>query len=153
MKMQTRPVNYRQAKRLGSGTRWRNFSAAEVACFKGNWPNKTPCDWCGGEYYHDADFMDSLQALRTTCGRPIFINSGHRCEIHNLQVGGVPGSQHEKIAADILLFNHPDRRNLAAMAKIAGFTGFGYYQNFLHVDKGRKRFWYSGEKAKKLWQS
>ena len=35
-----------------------------------------------------------LDPLREAYGKPIYVNSGYRCEKHNKAVGGVPNSQH-----------------------------------------------------------
>ena len=94
--------------------------------------------------------MDRLQAARVAVGRPFRINSAHRCWRHNLAVGGVPGSAHRRLAADISLIGH-NRFDVLTACKAVGFTGFGYYQTFLHVDLGRKRFWYGGEYSKRIW--
>jgi hypothetical protein len=120
--------------------RWPNFSPAELAC--------RHC----GEAYIWPEFMDKLQALRADIGRPFHILSGHRCALHNARIGGAPLSQHLKLAVDISLVSH-DRHKLAARAKAHGFKGFGYYSYFLHLDLGRNRHWYGGEKAKQLWQT
>lgn len=121
--------------------RWDDFSPDEpgLAC---------PC--CG-EFYLDAEAMDGLQAMRTWLGKPLRLNSGHRCRIHNARVGGAPLSQHKKFAADINLYGH-NRHTVLDYAKAAGFSGFGFYQTFLHVDRGPSRFWYS-KGAEKLWNS
>ena len=51
-----------------------------------------------------------LDPLRDEYGKPIYVNSGYRCEKHNEAVGGVPRSQHlVGQAADIgpgFLFSH-----------------------------------------------
>ena len=45
-----------------------------------------------------------LDPLRDEYGKPIYVNSGYRCEKHNKAVGGVPRSQHiVGEAADISL--------------------------------------------------
>jgi len=120
--------------------RWPNFSHAEMAC--------RHC----GEVYDWPEFMDRLQQARTVVGRPFFIHSAHRCALHNARVGGAPLSQHLKLAVDIGLYGH-DPRDLHRACKQAGFRGFGFYQTFIHVDLGRKRFWYGNKKAKQLWQT
>ncbi len=120
--------------------RWPNFSMAEMACRH-----------CGEAYVWPA-FLDSLQALRTDIGRPFHILSAHRCALHNARVGGAPLSQHLMLAVDISIKGH-DRVNLAARAKTYGFTGFGYYTNFLHLDFGRPRHWFGGGQARYLWQT
>jgi len=109
------------------------------------------CRHCGEGYAWPA-FMDKLQQARDISGRPFRILSAHRCALHNARVGGAPLSQHLRLAADISLRGHAPHA-LAAACKSAGFTGFGYYQNFLHIDLGRARKWYGGPKAKTLWQT
>jgi len=126
---------------------------SHVAWDKARWPNfeahEFACNHCGQLYYWP-DFFDRIQWVRTNLGLPINFNSAHRCDLHNVRVGGAPLSQHKKLAVDIDLEGH-DRRELAAYCKAAGFTGFGYYNTFLHVDLGRTRFWY-GKGAKASWQ-
>jgi hypothetical protein len=117
--------------------RWPNFSAKELAC-----PH------CG-EYYHDTRMLDAIQAVRSSLGKPLRINSAHRCALHNARVGGAPLSQHKKIAFDISLHGH-DREALKAACREAGFTGFGHYGTFLHVDMGRPRWWASTA-GRRLW--
>lgn len=44
-----------------------------------------------------------LEPVRERLGRPIIVNSGYRCPIHNAAVGGVANSQHLRgEAADLL---------------------------------------------------
>ena len=96
--------------------------------------------------------MDQLQLARNAVGRSFHILSAHRCALHNARIGGAPFSEHLRLAADISLYGH-DNRALKRACERAGFTGFGYYQTFLHIDLGRPRFWYGGQKAKILWQT
>lgn len=43
-----------------------------------------------------------LNPARRKLGKPVFVNSGYRCEKHNKEVGGVANSQHMKgEAADV----------------------------------------------------
>lgn len=119
---------------------WPNFSREEFACAD-----------CGQNYYWPL-FMDKLQAARISVGRPFIILSGHRCGLHNARVGGAPLSQHLRLAVDISTHEH-DRGSLFYACEKAGFTGFGFYQTFLHIDLGRPRKWWSGEKAKRIWQT
>lgn len=119
--------------------RWPNFEPAEFAC--------RHC----GETYHWPEFLDKIQAVRRELGKPIIVLSGHRCSLHNARVGGAPLSEHLKLAVDISIVGH-DRARLLQACRNAGFTGFGFYQTFLHIDLGRPRHWWSGEKARHLWQ-
>ena len=120
--------------------RWPNFSRAELSC--------RHC----GDYIHDIEFLDRLQALRARLKRSVRILSGHRCALHNARVGGAPLSHHLRMAVDVDISTH-NRRDLVRIAQEVGFTGFGYYRTFLHLDMGRPRFWYGSEKAKKTWQT
>lgn len=117
--------------------RWSNFQPSELAC-----PH------CG-EFYYWPEFFDALQWAREQVGRPFNLNSAHRCRRHNAHVHGAPLSEHKRLAVDISLRGH-DRRHLASVCRAAGFQGFGYYNTFLHVDLGRRRFWY-GKGAKSSW--
>ena len=119
--------------------RWPNFSSSELAC--------RHC----GEGYSWPDFLDRLQSLRNEMRAPLHILSGHRCPLHNARVGGAPLSQHLRLAADISL-GDLNRFRLRDAAKRNGFTGFGFYTTFLHIDLGRPRHWVGSEKARKLWQ-
>jgi len=109
---------------------------------------------CGcGELYIDAHFMTALQELRNEINAPLRVNSAHRCWRHNARVGGAPLSRHRTLAVDLDLRGH-NRRELAQKAEAAGFTGRGYYQNFLHLDRREIPYvWWSGPKARRLWAS
>lgn len=109
---------------------WKNFTPSEVAC-----------KHCG-ELYLDPESMDALQSLREAWGRPISINSGHRCPTHNRAVGGVDSSQHLKIAFDCIC-PKAEQAAFVAAARAAGFTGIGRYpgRGFVHLDLGPKREW------------
>lgn len=120
------------------GNRWPNFTASEFAC-----------NHCG-EFFYDEKFFDAVQALRSSLGRAVNINSGHRCEFYNAVIGGAPLSGHLKLAVDLDLYGH-DRRNINGAAKQSGFTGFGYYQTFLHLDQERKRHWFGGKISERKW--
>ena len=118
---------------------WPNFSRAEMACRHCN------------AFYLWPEFMDRLQYARTSAGKAFHVHSAHRCSLHNARVGGAPLSQHLTLAADIGLHGHTPRR-LYQHCRAAGFTGFGFYSQFLHIDLGPKRAWYGSKKAKQLWQ-
>lgn len=95
--------------------------------------------------------MRRLQRARDIVQRPFVILSAHRCALHNARIGGAPCSQHLRLAADISLAGH-DRHALRSACRRAGFLGFGLYENFIHVDLGRPRFWFGKEKDRALWQ-
>lgn len=107
---------------------WPYFKPAELAC---------PC--CG-DIFIDFELLEKLVAARAQVGKPFIINSGHRCGLHNARVGGVPLSQHKKLAVDISFNNH-DKIKLRLSLEAAGFSSFGIYKNFIHIDNRKNRFW------------
>lgn len=113
--------------------RWPNFHPSEVGLH---------CACCG-EYYHDDESMDMLQAARNILEAPVYLNSGHRCVLWNSHpdVGGSDNSEHLRIAFDISIGDHDCRKLLSAL-KHAGFTTFGYYGSFIHTDKRLRRKWF-----------
>ena len=108
-------------------------------------PSEVSCRHCGELCLDPGEFspslsMDALQLLRDTWGRPITINSGHRCFFHNHAVGGTTNSQHLKLAFDCACPKDEQARFVKA-ARNAGFTGIGMYRTFVHLDLGPKREW------------
>lgn len=87
--------------------------------------------------------MDRLQRLREDYGTPVVISSGYRCPIHNARVGGRPKSMHKAGKAADIVLNGLSRDELFKRAKAVGFTGYGFYNTFLHVDVGPARSWSS----------
>jgi zinc D-Ala-D-Ala carboxypeptidase len=132
---------------------YRHFSHAPWD--RRRWPNFNPnepnlaCPCCG-EFCLDEASFDHLQALRRKLGRPVHVNSGHRCFRHNAKVGGAPLSMHKRLVAfDVSLVNQRPAELLDAARRV-GFTGFGYYATFLHLDLGRARWWITKGGAK-IW--
>jgi len=118
--------DYRDAQREWDQHRWPSFSAKELAC---------PLT---DELYIDPHALDCLQSARKTTGKPFTITSAHRSPAHNKVVGGAPRSAHLQIAFDISLryygqYRH-DRFKLKENLANAGFTRFGLYETFIHVD-------------------
>lgn len=109
---------------------WPDFTPKEIAC-QGT-----------GELLVDYHAMDCLQTFRDLIKNPVIINSAYRSESHNKAVGGVKGSQHRKGKAfDIRLTPKTPRHLIHKYATKAGFTGFGDYTTFVHIDTGQKRSW------------
>lgn len=109
--------------------RWPNFTPKELAS-KGN----------GSILVHE-ESLDKLQELRNLVGHPLKINCGYRDPIHNAKVGGAPMSLHKFGRAFDISIVGIDKVNLALLAQHVGFTGMGFYNTFLHVDTGTKRYW------------
>ena len=85
-----------------------------------------------------------LDPLREAYGKPIYVNSGYRCEKHNAAVGGVPRSQHMVgQAADISLrlTAYGLQDELMKLARIivtqGRFDQLILYPTFLHVSYKR----------------
>ena len=74
-----------------------------------------------------------LDPARRKLGKPVFVNSGYRCEKHNTEVGGVANSQHMKgEAADLRIDGKPEK-----LARIIVENGVYdqviVYSTFVHV--------------------
>lgn len=127
-----------------SNWHWSFFTPKEIAC-KGK-----AC--CGGELwdkeeygeknipYYLVEALDKLEMLRTKWGKPIILNSAHRCKKHNKRIGGALKSQHLKIAFDCRI-KKEEQEKFILLAKECGFTGIGKYKNFVHLDCAKKRDW------------
>lgn len=119
---------------------YKNFTEKEIMC-------KCGCAelWNKEEFgdnmpYYLKRAMDKLQELRNKWGKPIIINSAHRCIKHNKKVGGAKNSQHLKIAFDCRI-KKEEQEEFIKLAQEVGFTGIGIYKNFIHIDLGKKRQW------------
>ena len=85
-----------------------------------------------------------LDPLRERYGKPIKVNSGFRCLVHNKTVGGVPNSQHMKgEAADIVSgdsgqltverLKEENRKIAQLIVKNGKFDQLIIYPTFVHV--------------------
>lgn len=76
-----------------------------------------------------------LNKARESYGKPIFINSGYRCEKHNKAVGSKSTSAHRKgLAVDLKCDNSTDRYLLIYILLQVGFKRIGIGDTFIHVD-------------------
>ena len=100
------------------------------------------CNDGSQEIMLDYELVKKLQKLRWVVGKPIKINSGYRTKSWNNKVGGSPRSQHLLgKAADIVVEGYTPKE-IAKLAKQAGFDGIGVYDTFTHVDvRGYKARW------------
>ena len=110
--------------------RWKNFSPKEMAC-KGT-----------GLLLIDEDAMDKLQDLREILGIPFTPNSAYRSLEHNRKLRSKDTSMHRfGKAFDIPITTVLTRKIIHENARLAGFTGFGDYNTFVHIDTGIPRYW------------
>jgi uncharacterized protein YcbK (DUF882 family) len=94
--------------------------------------NELNCPCCGEE--PDPKAVEKLYAVRLLYNKPIKINSGARCKVHNYAVGGSVNSKHiQGIAFDIVVPER-DKVKVLGMAVNCGFNGFGIYDDFMHID-------------------
>lgn len=105
-----------------------------------------------GEFFYDYTTLSNLQRYRFYSDKPTRINSGHRSPLHNSRVGGVPLSAHLALAVDINLVGRDFVEEYEHL-KRAGFSSFGFYNTFIHVDMRPGRHWFGSISAKKHWQS
>ena len=78
--------------------------------------------------------------MRHIIGVPFSPTSAYRSEKHNKAVGGKPNSYHRKgMAFDIPITDDMTRAKIHQIGKLVGFTWFGDYDNFVHVDTRFKK--------------
>ncbi len=114
----------------------KNFKVAEFACHCG----------CGYNVI-DQRVMNMAQTIREAVGVPIHVNSGCRCDKHNLAVGGVTGSFHTKgLAADLSCSLGAKKlfavvADLKARGKLPDLEYAILYikKDFVHIDCGKAR--------------
>jgi len=126
------------------------------------WTAISPDQWrmndrITGNVFVDDRSMGALQTVADLLGKDrIHVNSGHRGPELNKQVGGAKNSAHLNIAFDVPLTNALNPLDLLDAAVFAGFTSFGLYRSFIHMDvrpgtNGRPtRLWY-GTGAAPMW--
>ncbi len=81
--------------------------------------------------------VDALEAFRAAVGKPVIINSGYRCPVHNAAVGGAPNSQHMLgEAADIRVTGMTAGQLEAYARTIPAIKGIGRadHAQYLHID-------------------
>lgn len=119
----------------------KHFSRVELArCFRENGARCKECRLAqpviqlpyGIEENLDSLVSNVLEPARERLGKPITVNSGFRCPIHNRAVGGVANSQHIRgEAADICC---EDNRRLAKIiVELGKFDQVILYPSFVHV--------------------
>lgn len=116
-----------------------HFTDAELRC-RGTLRGVPPCPHCGGVNRCQQRLLDALEALRASAGVPIAVDCAYRCDGHNREVGGVPGSEHTLgIAADIKIEGMTPAQMYEAALKVPAFAdgGIGVSESksgYIHVD-------------------
>lgn len=88
-----------------------------------------------GQNGMDKEFLKKLDTLRGICGFPFVITSGFRSVNHSIEIAkDKPGRHTEGIAVDIKCTNGAQRYTLVVEAILAGFTGIGIADSFVHLD-------------------
>lgn len=82
-----------------------------------------------------------MNQIRIQTKKRYRINSGYRNKEKNKKVGGAKNSQHLYGRALDVFVTQKDRVKFYEAAKSAGFTGFGWGNNIVHIDMGPKRWW------------
>ncbi|MCH2394426.1 D-Ala-D-Ala carboxypeptidase family metallohydrolase [Oceanibaculum sp.] len=121
---------------------FRHWSLVPNALWR--WPDFTPREIASrgdGSLLIAPTALDRLQALRNALRRPVIVTSAYRDPVHNARVGGAPLSRHKAGDAFDLALRGQNRAEMLDAARAAGFTGFGFYSTFLHVDCGPAREW------------
>ena len=101
------------------------FKRSEFACRCG----------CGTSTV-DAELLEVITDVREHFGKPVIINSGHRCAAHNAKVGGAKNSVHlTGKAADIRVSGLvPSEVANYLDKKYPDKFGIGRYPSFTHID-------------------
>ncbi|MEC9072121.1 MAG: D-Ala-D-Ala carboxypeptidase family metallohydrolase [Myxococcota bacterium] len=94
----------------------------------------------GGEGV-DPAALEALNRLRLDARHRWWVFSGYRSPEFNQLVGGKSRSQHLTGRAFDMLVSQGDRERFYAVAKGAGFKGFGWGNRTVHVDLGPRRWW------------
>jgi len=108
---------------------WPHFSQKELQC-----PH---CK----EMHMDDGFMNKLESIRVSYGRPIYINSGYRCPEYNNRIShtGFDGPHTTGKAVDIGIVGE-EAYKLLGIALEHGVKGIGinqkgsYSKRFIHLD-------------------
>ena len=102
-----------------------HFKRSEFACKCG----------CGFDTV-DVDLISVLEAVRHEFNSPVTVNSGCRCDGHNMRIGGAADSLHRIGKAADIVVNDIDPVDVAAWLNGAypKSLGIGTYRTHTHVD-------------------
>lgn len=81
-----------------------------------------------------------LDPAREKLGRPIMVNSGFRCVVHNRKVGGASTSQHMRGEAADLRFSGKPEELAKVIVENGVFDQLIIYPTFVHVSNKRNGY-------------
>lgn len=142
----------------GSGATIKDDGSYLTKANAANWPlqyykptpsrsdNGLACKDANQSLYIHLATANALENLTRDFGKGAFrINSAYRSPAYNKSVGGASGSLHVKGRAfDISKSSIGGQNEISRFANLAvknGFTGFGWYGSFIHIDTGQGRVW------------
>lgn len=98
----------------------------------------------------DYELIQVLEDIRYHFNKPVIINSGSRCEYHNIDVGGSKNSMHlQGKAADVVVKNiHEDDVYQYLNNKYFNKYGIGRYNGRTHIDVRQKKSRWDNRKEK-----
>lgn len=95
-----------------------------------------------------------LEKVRRLIRKPLTINSGYRCPIHNKKIKGSPNSQHmQGLSADVKLPRGMNIYKFANYFKLAGAKRIGIYRSkkFVHFSVA-DQYLGGGSRAPRKWE-
>lgn len=97
------------------------------------------CPHCGKNKI-ETSFVKDLDQAREDAGIPFKINSGYRCPVHNMKIGGTENSAHVYgVASDIECLTSRYRFKILNSLIFVGFTRIGIAEDFIHVDSDKNK--------------
>jgi uncharacterized protein YcbK (DUF882 family) len=90
---------------------------------------------CCGKFEINYNLLYLLEAIREHFRKPVYINSGYRCEKYNQKINGAKDSQHlYGNAADIVVSTINPLAVYTYVNNINPRGGIGRYSTYTHVD-------------------
>lgn len=105
-----------------------NFSTNELRCY---------CEYCRGTVPNEVrpEALAALQRIRTRLGKGIGLTGAYRCARHSREVNKTTIGRHRQgLAFDIGVGWGNKRMLILKYALEEGFKGFGFADNFIHLD-------------------
>lgn len=112
----------------------KNFPVKELRCH---------CPKCndGQPNKINPDALAKLQIIRDSLGEVMVLTSAYRCPNHPAERKKRRGGSHTRgVAFDILVPWGEKRMRIVELAMEQGFRGFGFSDEFLHIDMDSPQF-------------